>query len=1178
MTPLFPEKGQYILIQQGVVGDCYLLCSLDCILNGRPENQDLIRSKFTQTHEGVYLRIKRTDQSHYLNPEKMQGKYIYSYDVETDEDVIFIDNQKLEAIDGDSGGVQSNALAVKILERISSYYYVGAWDNEGVDASIFAHNIPQRHQETSTIFVGKLLGIETTDTRDINAIINLKMLNPNEPIYISIDYGDRDAFGHTVGRHALRIESIIPMQNGDYEIVLINPEDNTKQEVFTLSDIKTRNYRFSIFDMGFHKKNLIEPRHGAQPKPLYAAGYPEFPPIVALAPAALPIRYGQHGYPPVQNPAIVAPLRPRPIHPGRNNVLLKPLNQPPNPILPLNQHAAHYGQHIYPGYQRPVAPPPGPNIAYAQQRYNLIPAPAIIAPQPSPLITPIPDNYEQHTEPYIAKAQLFFRKAFNGMEYHQISCSSKAEANAIQLQLKALGVNPSQVFNANDSWRINCDKLTVQIDARQCIEEAIKSYQNMPQNCIIRGKEPRVFSRGYPEISHYELCCSSQKEAVAILKQLNSFGVHSMQIFEDKGRWIIHCNKKTLIQDAKQNIETVLKHLEASSAPQVFAPQAQQPGAPQAPPVKAGIHAWINSPSPISFREWIKGLDDRKAAILSNSLHSLETQFNLSLMLQWMKPLTPIEESELLFILNNYKVEYRGGTNSKNLLIINAITGEKEILKLEHRMGNPDTQAQYLQEIPELQEYFVQVHFNKAVAITKDNYGLNDRCLQITDFCPGNDISTQANMRLSDEERLIAAGNIYSQMAQALILMEQNATFYMDMKNSNWLLEVNGILKIADTKSMCPAENFTSLSSLSSNGYNWLRTKYITPPELLSWDSDPDTLISISHAEAFMFGKNLYEFLAATPPSRTVNAIQSFMEHHANAEAYDFSAPIFQTHVGARYTRLIQQCIKENPLERFDMNQVQHAMQSIQDIEKDHHALGTYWEKMNQLDQMKNQYPDLAPDIEVHMISWQNQMLNPLLGNIELAVINDMMETYGLIIHTIQQAREQYQNDPNLHQELDKIQEGLNRYDVGLLHFTTTLRTLNQLIEETEQAYIQQQTFETLTHKLKENYGHLAQIQDNLAQIENRIGFYAYMPIEDINNFLRAIVSTMEQSNAYANMAANQQQPHHDRVETSKRSQANMAAGNPYSFLAGTQMNVDQPPTDANENPPDMEKRNKYPK
>lgn len=38
--------------------------------------------------------------------------------------MITIPNQELKRIDNDSRGVQSNALAVKILERLSSYYFV----------------------------------------------------------------------------------------------------------------------------------------------------------------------------------------------------------------------------------------------------------------------------------------------------------------------------------------------------------------------------------------------------------------------------------------------------------------------------------------------------------------------------------------------------------------------------------------------------------------------------------------------------------------------------------------------------------------------------------------------------------------------------------------------------------------------------------------------------------------------------------------------------------------------------------------------------------------------------------------------------------------------------------------------------------------------------------------------
>ena len=1188
MTPLFPEKGQYILIQQGQASDCYLLCSLDCILNGGTEHQDLIRSKFTQISEGVFLRIKRTDQSQNLKLEQMKGKYIYSYDVQTDEDVIFIDNQKLEAIDKDPRSVKSNALAVKILERISSYYYIGSWDNDEQFGSIYAHNIPERHQQSSTIFVGKLLGLETTDTRDINAIVNLKAINPNQPIYISMDYANKDDFGKIHGRHALRIERISPMPNGDYEVVLVNPWDNTKQEFFTLSEIKTRHYRFAIFDTGPHKKNLINQEYNVAPSPLFIP-YPS--PV--LHPQQ-PIRYDQQGYDYALTPANVAhqlPLMMPP--PNRNEAIFPPQNLPPFPVLNLH---ANYGQHGYNRYQLPPrAPLPTPNVRYAQQEYNLVPKPIAIPP-----VLPPPDIHEQPTEPYIAKAQFFLRKGLHGVEHYQVLCSSKTEADAIQQQLNAIGVNPSRIFEARGFWRINCDKSTLKIDAKQCIEKALKIYQGMPQNYLISGRGPRLFSRR-PKVSYYELSCSSHQQAVVLVQQLKTLGVHCEHMFETKGFWRIHCNKITLIQNAKQSIEAVLNY-QVTPAAQGIGQQAQQPPIPpigtnpplprayqhaappqqQAAQFKQGLNAWLISPSPLSFRDWIAGLDNQKAAILSNGLHNLETQFSLNLMQQWMKPLSPIDESQLLFILSNYKVEYRGGTNSKNLLVINAITGEKEILKLEHRMGNPNTHVQLLQNIPDLQGYFVQVHFSKAVTVAKDSNGLNERCLQITDFCPGNDISSQANMWLSDAERLAAASNIYSQMARALVLMDKNATFYMDMKNSNWLLDVNGNLKIADTKSICPAQGpLINLNMLSRSGYRWLRTNYLIPPELSNWNDDLDAFISTTHAEAFMFGKNLYEFLAATPPSRTVNAIQSFMEQHANVDAYDFSAPIFQTPVGARYVLLIKHCIRENPIERFDVNLIQQAMHAIQSLEKDPQVLTTYWENYNTLNQMQNQYPNLAIEINNQIASWQNLTLNPLLTNFGYALINEAMQTYGLIIDTMQHAREQYKNDGYAQQELDKIQGSINGVNLKPEHLKVIMTNLNQLIDEAEQAYIyqQQQIFEALTHKLKENYRHSPQIRDNLAQIENRIGFYAYMPLEDINNFLRAMANAMEHSNAYANMAAQQQ---HHQLEPNMRFRANMVADNPYSFLAGTKMNIDQPqdsvPTNANENPPDMQKKNIEPK
>lgn len=260
MTPLFPKKGQPITIKQGKTGDCFLLSSLDCIFNNETDGVGAVRTKFKQTEAGVTLRIKRTDESMKLHSEKMNGKYTCIYDPVTDEDVIFIDNKKLKEIDESKIGVSSNSLAVKILERISAYYYQVDWEGE----SIRAHNIHNKfhnnpavtHRDTE--FLGKLLGIYVTSFRDPDKLIKLKTINPNVPIFIGMDFGRIDEFGKRHGRHALRVEKILPLQQGDFEVTLINPWNNQKQSTYLLSDLRQRKCHFAVFDISRHKKTLTE--------------------------------------------------------------------------------------------------------------------------------------------------------------------------------------------------------------------------------------------------------------------------------------------------------------------------------------------------------------------------------------------------------------------------------------------------------------------------------------------------------------------------------------------------------------------------------------------------------------------------------------------------------------------------------------------------------------------------------------------------------------------------------------------------------------------------------------------------------------------------------------------------------------------------------------------------------
>jgi hypothetical protein len=255
LTPLFPEDNSPPIIRQGKAGDCYLLASLDCIFNSGQEGYDVVKSMFTETEKGVEVRIKHTDQSKRLQKEKLECKYDYYYDEERQQDVIIVSKEILEKIDAFQGGVISNSLAVKILERLTSYYYASPLPNQPL-ASIEAHEMRRRlsETETSTEFAAKFLGIGAHDIAGdkINDIIKLKTIAPEYPVYISIVYGH--------GRHALRIDKIVPNVNsvGGYDFVLVNPHDNQKRETYSLGDISRLQPRFCTFTTKPYQHELTQ--------------------------------------------------------------------------------------------------------------------------------------------------------------------------------------------------------------------------------------------------------------------------------------------------------------------------------------------------------------------------------------------------------------------------------------------------------------------------------------------------------------------------------------------------------------------------------------------------------------------------------------------------------------------------------------------------------------------------------------------------------------------------------------------------------------------------------------------------------------------------------------------------------------------------------------------------------
>ncbi len=140
--------------------------------------------------------------------------------------------------------MQSNSLAVKILERISAYYYLGDWSISLHEASVVAHNISNRHDKTSTEFVGDLLGIKAHNysKSDYKEILNLNEFDPHKAIYVSIAYGAVHRDGRIHGRHALRLKNMQKIDSSDkYRLELINPWNNEKTEELIVSEEELSN-------------------------------------------------------------------------------------------------------------------------------------------------------------------------------------------------------------------------------------------------------------------------------------------------------------------------------------------------------------------------------------------------------------------------------------------------------------------------------------------------------------------------------------------------------------------------------------------------------------------------------------------------------------------------------------------------------------------------------------------------------------------------------------------------------------------------------------------------------------------------------------------------------------------------------------------------------------------------
>lgn len=256
MTELFTNNSKTI-IKQGLVGDCYLLAILDCLINTSPEGLAFIKSLFTETEEHIMVRIKRTPLSRNLTQKDIK-KYHYTTDPVTNEDVFLINKETCHEIDNTPNGVQTDALAIKILERLCSYYFYNNWQSNS--SSLAAHSIREmcanrlESPKKSMRFIAEWLSLEIQPIPNLPLLISLKKILPALPIYLSM--------ATERARHAYRVDGV-----EDLSLILINPWNNQITERHILTDIiekepssyllKTHAHQYELACVLLNKKDFM---------------------------------------------------------------------------------------------------------------------------------------------------------------------------------------------------------------------------------------------------------------------------------------------------------------------------------------------------------------------------------------------------------------------------------------------------------------------------------------------------------------------------------------------------------------------------------------------------------------------------------------------------------------------------------------------------------------------------------------------------------------------------------------------------------------------------------------------------------------------------------------------------------------------------------------------------------
>lgn len=309
-----------------------------------------------------------------------------------------------------------------------------------------------------------------------------------------------------------------------------------------------------------------------------------------------------------------------------------------------------------------------------------------------------------------------------------------------------------------------------------------------------------------------------------------------------------------------------------------------------------------NAADPASIAEIITNMSPDKADELTGILQRHQVCNRVSLSSLYDQSDTSQEAKNWCNFLNNHQISFLGGGNSKNYKVVNNDSGRIEVLKVDDN-SNPNSIQNKLQSIKHLKEVYINITSERQT-YHLPNLG---QSLKVTEFFPCGDLQSAVTKPMDMEKRLSNTLNVFSQMTDVMKILIDNQLFFPDSKNANWLLDSEGNLKIADTKSFLYLdENGQYDRNSESNKY--CGKPFVTPGLEIDeiYDNKP---YAADKLHAYILAKNLYQGLTGCDMDTLLRIDNSDIDRNDIEQGntgFKFNHAIFQSPEGKIYQSMIE--------------------------------------------------------------------------------------------------------------------------------------------------------------------------------------------------------------------------------------------------------------------------------